>query len=501
MYFLQNLNHANKATKHIMKNFITALCLLLFTAANAQVKLMEGTNSEPFSLVKSQPTFASYATDNTDYLIVKRVANFENINTLIIADKAGTIKLLKEVKINRGTFTENAEVHKIMVVGNTPVAFVERHSKGQSKNTLTVQTIDAGGDLSIKSITVGEFSFTKMGNPGDWYTTLTPDKKHIAVIGQLPHEKDTPDQFLYFLLDENLKETGKGQVSFAGNTKKIPVFNFLASDKGDLYIITEEFDKSYKYPVVYQVPAGSNATTITPVMPPDPTLRNLNYTASVNAAGQLILAGYTQQKKTFSMNDVDAKGTWLFNSAKPLEVKLFPFEKSITNLTARNIIYNGDTFFLVGEQYKEEKEASSATGLARLNMEDNFKYTHENIQVTAFNNDGVKKFDLPMSRKWSARNFDEHLMVASGIINNKLALVYNDQYGKYFEGDYSKNYKLPVAVLVNNDGLMDAPVNFAAQLHSLDSPYSMYAQFFSSSNNRVIVLFGNGTDVKTETFK
>jgi len=485
-----------------MKNFITAIFLLAAAVANAQVKIMEGTNTQPFSLVKRQPAYTSYATDNADYFIVKRVANFENINTLIIADKAGTIKLAKEIRINRGTFTENAEVQKVIVAGNQPIAFIERHSKSQSKNTLTAQTIDANGEVNIPGVTIGEIPFTKMGSPGDWYTTLTPDKKHIAVIGQLPHEKDMPDQFIYFLLDENLKQIGKGQVSFAGNNnKKIPVFNFLASDKGDLYIIAEEFDKSYKYPMLYKVAAGTNATSITPVMPPDPSLRNLSYTSSVNAAGELIMAGYTQQKKTFAMNDVEAKGTWLFNSAKPLEVKLFPFDKAVTNLTARNIVYNGDTFFLIGEQYKEEKEESNATGLARLNMEDNYKYTHENIQVTAFSNDGAKKFDLPVSRKFTAVNFDESLMVASGIINNKLALVYNDTYGKYFEGNYRKNYKLPVAVLINNDGLMDAPVNFATELNAIDNYKTLYTQFFSTYNNRMVVLFGNSSEVKTETFK
>jgi hypothetical protein len=302
-------------------------------------------------------------------------------------------------------------------------------------------------------------------------------------------------------LDDNLKITGTGQFSFAGYTKEIPVWNFLASDKGDMYIISEEFDKSYKYPVVYQCKAGSTTGSIIPVIIADPSLRVLNYVTSVNAAGELVIAGYSQQKKSFTMGDIPATGSWLFNSSKPQEIKTYKFDKPVTNLTARNIVYNGDTFFMIGEQYKEEKEPNRATGMERLRMEENYTYEHNDIVVTAFSNDGNKKFDIPVSRKWQSRNVDQEFMVASGIINNKLAIVYNDQYGKYIDDRNYKNYKLPVAVTINNEGLMDAPVHFEKELDVKLSSYTLLPLFFSSNNNRLVLLTGNEQAVKTVTFQ
>lgn len=191
----------------------------------------------------------------------------------------------------------------------------------------------------------------------------------------------------------------------------------------------------------------------------------------------------------------------MFNSAKPNEVKIFPFDKPVTNLTARNIVYNGDTFYLIGEQYKADKQKFTGSPLSPGALVDVFDYTHQNIMVTAYTNDLVKKFEMPLSRKFTGNEYDQDLMVASGIIRNKLALIYNDEYGKYFDDKYHRYIKTPVAVLITNDGLMESPVNFANELDVKESTYKLYPQFFSNSKGRMVVLSGNDQSVTTNTFQ
>ncbi|MEO6977728.1 MAG: hypothetical protein ABI113_05085 [Mucilaginibacter sp.] len=485
-----------------MKKYIlTTIAVCAIAIAQAQVKATQGSNTQSYT-AEQQPNFTSFSNNEADYFIVSRVERLEKRYTIIIADKTGNINTAADIRINPGTFNNNAEVKSVLVAGNTIAAFIQNKSKSDGKNTLTARVIDKNGILSNTDLPVGSLDFVKMGNAGDWYTTVTPDKKHIAVVGKLPHEKNMPDQFKYFLLDDNLKVTGSGQFSFAGYTKEIPVWNFLASDKGDLYIISEEFDKSYKFPVVYQAKAGSAAGNIVPVIIADPALRMLSYVSSVNPAGELVIAGYSQQKKSFSMGDVQAVGTWIFNSSKPQELKTFKFDKPITNMTARNIVYNGNTFFMVGEQYKGEKDPNRSTGMAALRMEENYTYEHGDIIVTAFGDNGDKKFDLPVSRnKWVSHNVDKEFMLASGITNNKLALVFNDIYGKYIDDRDYRHYKLPVAVTINNDGLMDAPVNFAKDLDVKYSGYVLTPLFFNNNSNRLILLTTNGQNIKTVTFQ
>jgi hypothetical protein len=483
-----------------MKLTILAMALLAFTTAFGQVKVTQGNNSPDFNLNK-QSSFTSFSTSDADYFVIRRVENFEKINTLVVADKNGSITTSKEVRVNMGVFNNSSDVQNLLVVGKNAVVFVENHNKADGKNTLTARVVDKNGNVEPTGVTIGSIDFTKMTNPGDWYTCLTPDKKHVAVIAKTAYEKNIPEQFKYFILDDQLKETSKGNFSFAGNTKKIEVFSFLASDKGDFYLMSEEYDKSYKFPVLYKYTAGAQAMII-PVMIADPDLKNMSYTSKVNPAGDLIIAGYTQRRQTFTTGDTKSVGTWIFNSLKPNEVKTFKLETPATNLTARDIVYNGDTFYLVGEQYKAEKERNTANALARISTTEVFTYTHNDIMITGFTNDCNKKFEMALSRRWESRDFDSDLTVATGIINNKLAVVYNDQYGKYIEDKaYYRDVKLPVAVLVTNDGLMESPVHFAKDLDVKVSTYKLYPQFYSNSDGRLVLLSGNSQSVKTITFK
>jgi hypothetical protein len=252
--------------------------------------------------------------------------------------------------------------------------------------------------------------------------------------------------------------------------------------------------------MVYKYSPGGQPMII-PVMMADPDLKNLNYIASVNPAGDLVIGGDIQQKKTFSAGDPQASGAYLFTSAKPSEVKTFSFEKPVTNLTARNIVYNGDTFFLVGEQYMADKQRNTAPVLSAAAMIDVFEYSHNDIMVSAFTTDFTKKFEIPISRKWTGHDFDLDLTIASGIINNKLVLVYNDQYSKYIDDKYRREVRLPIAVAITNDGLMESPVHFAKELDIKISSYTLYPQFFSAGNNKLVLLSGNVQSVKTNTFQ
>lgn len=482
-----------------MKYFL--LILTAFTSLHVlgQVKVSQGSNSPQFVPAK-QPGFSSFSTDEADYFVIKRSENFERINTLIVADKSGNITSSKEARVNMGLINNTFDVKELLVLGKKPLLFVENHNKADGKNTLSTRTVDKNGNVSATGPNIGSIDFQKMSNAGEWHISLTPDKKHVAVIGKVAAEKNTPEVFKYFILDEELKELNKGQFSFVGNPKPIVVSNFMASDKGDLYIISEEFDKSYKFPTLYKYSADGQ-TNIIPVMISDPGLKNLSYTLKVNPAGNLIIAGYMQKKSGFSMGDIKAVGTWLFNSEKPSEVKTFNFEQAITNLTARNLVFNGDTFYLIGEQYKSEKQPITATGMARLNAPEVFDYFHEDIIVTGYSADGNKKFEMPVSRKWKTTATDQQFMIASGIINGKLGLIYNDLHGKYIDDKYNKHLLLPVALLITNDGLMEAPVNFAKELDVKLSSYVLSPQFFSAAQDKLVVLSLNAQAVKTITFQ
>lgn len=483
-----------------MKYFLYLCCTLISLGAAAQVKVISGKNSAQYAPIK-EPRFYSYSTADHNYFIINRqTPTFDKINTLITSDKTGNIITSKEISINAGMMGNTFDVVDLVVVGNKTVLFVENKIKNDLKNHLSAKIVDVNGNIAATGTKIGSMDFAKPSNGGSWYVSVTPDQKHVAVIGINPHTKNVADQIDYYILDENLKETSKGKFSFAGNTKEMYAAKFMASDKGDFYILNEEYDKTYTYPMLYKFTVGGSAEII-PVMISDPNLKNLSYTSAVNAKGDLIIAGYTQKKANFTAGEIANNGSWFFNSSIPGEVKTFPTTAPLANVIARKLDFNGDTFFLIGEQYKkEEQKVNNPNPLQFANK--NYNFSYGDISVTAFDSGGNKKFEMPVARKWVGSTYDQDLTVGSGIVDNKLALVFNDRYNKYFPDQYNQYayLKVPVAVTITNDGLMETPKNFVKELDIKLSSYVLYPQYTSAGNDRIVILMGKQDAVKTVIF-
>lgn len=473
------------------KYLITASFILITAAMNAQVTVSTGRARE-FSF-KKQPLFSSFATDENYYFHFRRMENAMTYHTLVTADNKGSIEHMSNLKIDMGVFNNSFNIVGIYAVGNKVYAAVENPNKSAGQNTLSLRPIK-DGEIGLRDVKVGALEFEKLTNQGNWLITVTPDKKHLAVVGQTPREKSEPNRYKYFFLDEALTVLNKGEFTFPDDTKRVYFNHFLASDKGDLYMIRTDFEKGYSFPKVYRASVTTTTGTIIDVQPEEDKVQT--YTPAINSEGDLILAGYYKKKANFVVGDVEAVGSWWYTLSKG-KMQMSPFEKRMTNMTAQGLVKNGDTWFLIGEQYKAIKEAPTGS---LMNVEENYTYRHNDVLVTAFDDAGTKKFDIPLSKNYTARNFDADLYPAFGVLNGKLAVVYNDQYGKYFPNTSYDSYKLPVLVYITNDGLMEQPVQLAKELQVPGSAYTLYPQIFGAGKNELVLLQGNNESIKSVVF-
>ncbi|KQR71147.1 hypothetical protein ASF92_07065 [Pedobacter sp. Leaf176] len=464
----------------------------------AQIKAIQGSNSSTFTASKDAELL-TYKTAKSDYFVFQRTEKFNKITTLISVDKNGLLGSPKEIMVNPGVMGNMSGLTKVVAIGNGPIAFTDNQNKNEGINSLTARTIDGAGNLSSTGQLIATIRYTKILNAGRFRIAISPDNKKLAVLAISPHQKDVADEIEYFLFDENLKETSKGKFSFQGFTKELYIDEFFISNNADFYLTKIENDKTYRYPVLLQF-SEKTGPSIIPVMISDPTIKNMSYTSKLNPKGELIIAGYTQTKSTFSVGDPAIAGTWTFNSAVPNEVKTFKSEKKITNLVAKDLQFNGDTFYLLGEQYKSEMDRATSTQLAQYTTERNTSLKYQNIVVTGYSPDGNKKFEMELNRNWNGKNTGYDLTFASGIINNKLTVIYNDQYGKYVNDPSRTNLKVPVAISITNDGLMENPINFAKPLDVELSSYTMLPAFSFNTNNKIILLSANQQSVKTVSF-
>lgn len=469
------------------------IAILFCLSAWSQFKVIE---SEAVNYkMLGKPTVYSFAVEDATYFVVKQTQSVYNTFDLLKVEADGDLTPAKELKFDVGTFKNMNDLNAFQAVGNQLYALVENRNKEDGLNTLTIREVDNTGIDEEVAAKVGAIPYTKMIDPGTWLSYVTPDRQHLAIVAVYPKEKEQPQKGKYYFLDASLKLVTSGDISIGNEKKKNYAFQLLASNAGDFYLINDEFDKSYRFPVVYTKKATEKTFTEFPCVFNDP-IRNFNYKAAISPEGQLVLGGYTQPKQGFRVGDVVANGIWIYHTQNPTTINTLPFDKGITNLKVSNLYFNQGAIMMVGEQVAEERENRPA---GSMSFEENYQYKFGDIVVTGYSPDANSKFDISLNRTFNSRNIVNDLYCASGIIHNKLTVVYNDDLRKYVQNSYS--YKVPVSANITAEGLLEQPAHYEKEFKTGNTGFNMLSQYSSASDKKMVVLLYNGQSFKAATFE
>ena len=417
--------------------------------------------------------------------------------SLLKMDNDGSILSVRPIDVNPGLINDSYFMNSIQSFANKTYALIEHRSKVTGKNILVMRQIETIG-LSKDEKEIGFFPFDKILKPGEWDCSVTPDKKHLAIIGKLPREKDLPERFKFFFVDENLNVVKQGDITFPVEEKKLKSLSFMSSNNGDFYFINKEFEKGSYYPVVYKTSISNTVVSKFEVII-NVTQKVSDFTTTINSDGNLIIAGYYHEEKNFSVgSDRTIKGTFTYNSSNN-EIKTKVFSSPINNLAARGIVLNNSTIFLIGEQYKVSSEVIPTQ--PRTSPQYKYTYENKNILITGFDDKLNHKFDIVVNKDWTSVNSNIECGVGFGIMNEKLSLVYNDQYGKYFQTTTYNQSKLPVVVQISNEGLMDQPISFTNEFSYSNPICTLMPSIFLNQNNIMIVLAKYGGSLRGVKFQ
>jgi len=404
------------------------------------------------------------------------------------------------IRYEVGTFKNMNTLNTLGSIGNTSFILLENRNKEEGKNTLSMSTFSENGKVGAEKKNIGSIPYSKMINPGDWLTYITPDKKHIAIVSVYPAEKGEAQKGQYFFLDESFTVLSSGDLNIPSTSDKKKSYNFslYASDKGDIYLVNSEFEKSssYFYPVVYRKAAAEKDFTMFEVLLKQPYTPLKDYVGAITPTGSLLLGGYTKEKKTFTIGETQSKGVWFYNSDNPTATIIHDFEKSTGRMKAFGILCNNNTAFLVGEQVNEEKEPKSPSAGP---FDENYTYEYNDIMITGNNLSDDSKFDIVLPRKLRGRNITADLNPSFGIVNGKICIIYNDELKKYLKD--AGSYKVPVMVTITPEGLMERPSHFEKAFDTGNTGYDLFTGFSVFTNNQVTVLSSNGRSIKAATFK
>ena len=475
---------------------ITGALSIFASPILAQFNIVE--SHEADALINKTTKCSSFGLNGNSYFVLKNTEEFnEKYSLLSVSADGNNINNIPLV-IDGGTLYNMNSVTGIDRVGKTAFVAIENRNKNEGKNTFIIRTLSDKGALGAEKKEIGFIPYTKMIDPGTWLYYVTNDKQHVAVVAIYPAVKGEPQLGKFYFLDNAFDVITTADLNIpATEKKKNYFFNLLASDKGDVYLVNNEYEKStYKIPVVYSKLANQNTFTENTVLLKEP-YRVFDYTASITETGSLLLGGYTQEKRgSISFGSTSIKGVWFYNSDKPTETNIMDFDKSISNVKILALLNNGNTAFLVGEQVIEKKEPRPA---GYMGFDENYFYEYNDIVVTGYNVPNNTKFDIQLPRKMAGRNFLADLAPSVGIVNEKLCILYNDDLKKFVESSYS--YKVPVTVLINNDGLMEQPIHYAKQFNTGNTGYNVLCNFAFFKSNQFTTLSLSGKYVKGAIFK
>lgn len=492
-----------------MKNLKTiglSLCFVI-TASVTQaqkITITKGRDQVPNKRVNGSQEF-SFVSNENNYFFTSYTNHGLRTFYLQSFDKNGASLVNNELSVEVGVFNNSYSIDEIAGFNNKVYALVEHLDKPAGKNTLTAREIEGSGNVSTSETELMSFAFEKTMNSGFNYSSVSPDGNTLAVVGELPYNKEMPAQFKIATYTKDLKKIKEGEIKFPGENTKNKSISVITANDGTVYLIRKGMTKKGEITLAaYQWQSDAPTEVKEYIIELTPPNQVFNYTYAISKNDELIISGLSYERKTLTVGETKAIGGFYFTNKGKKEnlFKTFNLDAPVDNLTARKILTNGNTIFLVAEQYKEQRITPPASAAGSMsNFDFNYDYTHKSEFVIALDNEGTKKFQLEVAKDFMARDYDKQYYSAYYICNDKLTIIYNDQTRKHVKG-YESYYssEIPVLVQITNDGLMQSPLVFKDDL-KLEQYYGLFPAMSNQvAANKIALLMKNGTNTKLINF-
>ena len=446
-----------------MRNVIQSVCFLLMfcslklTAQDPSAVISE---AKIFSL-KPVSDFYSFSNDWNDFMVFRHAEkDVATSYSLVMTGRNDEIALASNIRVATQVEDNHFSLAGLALAGRNLTAFVQSHNLVTGRSLMSMQALDNKGGLSSEGMLVGYFDVKDAANAGSWKIASSPDQKHIGLIAQLPYVPGEPERFNYYFINEHLTITHKGEFSIENaGLHTLQIRDFLCTDQGGFYLTGASLPGNEGYPLVYKAGVGSDSCKVIPVHRKVLGYESGSYQAKLNPQGELVLAGYFQNKGVVEVKKVQTAGIWSFNSSKPKEVNFQPFDLLAERLDVRHLLINGATYFLVGESKSE-------------------------ILVSALGADGTRKFDLSLNRALNATSSEALPSIVAGILQGKLFLVYG-------------NGKALVALSIDDNGVRKEE----KVLEELKAEDKLLPQFFSGNSDHFRILSASADEIQVITLR
>jgi len=460
-------------------------------AQNTEAKINFGDERE-YKPIKDNGRYTFKAYDKTFYVFSEFIS-FQDKYSIIVCDEKNNVKSTNDLKYTLGVRGDETKIEKIVGLNNKAYLLISNTNKKEGKHRLFAKALDDDLTFEDGETELASFGFTKGMNSGNWIISVSPDQKHLLIIGELPFEsKEIPSKIVYNYLNESLKSEKEGTLTLPGENKKYNNYTAYLANNADMFMVSGLLDKNGdKKPEIF----STNALTANEPVSYLPDLgegKNMfSYAQTVLADNSFSMAGYYDERKKVSMGEAQIKGCFYYNSESCKDIQVSPISTPTENLIARSLTEVENTVYLLGENYKEKKvDVPGQLGFY------NYYYTHKDINSVGFEANGTKKIDVILSRNYSEVSSETELMPVAAVIKSKYAVFFVDNLAKYDPARNGSTYRVPVLVYINNNGLMESPLHFSKEFSSTKDGFSLFSFIPSLATNKLQMIMMQKQDVK-----
>jgi hypothetical protein len=475
-------------------SLILTICFALncgtLMAQNTEAKITFGDEMEYKPVADNgQYTYKAY---NKIYYVFSEFKNFQDNFSIVECDENNNVLSNYELVYGVGTRGNETEIEQIIGINNKAYVLVKNTNKSTGKNRLIAQELSEKCEIGEGEIELASFDYKKLMNAGNWIISISPDQKHLLIVGETPfEEKEIPSKLVYNYLDASMKAEKEGEITLPGENKKNNFYSAHVGNNANMFIVRNGRTRSLnQQPTIFSSNALSKTEPSTYILELPEGKKLFSFSMTVLQNGSFTLAGYYDESKKIMVGDNVIKGCFYYNSEACKDLKITTLNIPTNNLTALNMVENGNTIYLIGESYKYRSESSSNPS----SLTYNYFYTHKDINATGFETDGTKKIDVIIGRNYTDASSEIDLKPVAAVVKDKLAIFFIDNLGKY-DSNYN-NYKVPTLVFINNTGLMESTLHFEKQFSSTKERGTLFSHIPYISGNKFQMLMVEREDAK-----
>ncbi len=476
-----------------MNSKVLNLAALALLTMSSEAQVILSTQGEPFKFeVNEKDEWGSMLISNEIHFTHKTPGISGEIkHGICLAD--GSFEREYTPRIDMGSFGNSHQIEDIFQFNNKLYAAVDHFSKQDTKHSLSLREVDiTTGAVSENNVELISFTAEKMTNMGDCKFSVSPNQSVIAVIGELPFVKEQSCKLKVAIYDNLLARKSEQEIVLPGENKRYNVLHTYVNNDGVVFIVRVRSAKNGDTQLnIYQVDSKVGPEVKEYFVNVEAPNSIMSYITAINPNGELVIAGVTSLRQTFSSGEMKANGVFYFYTSKLTEgvTNFTLLDTPIENLVSRKIIFNGNTYFLIAEQFKEERRSKNNPN-GSMTLDYDYIYISKGNFVFGFSQDGSKKFYVELARLIGGYNASQHIQTGVFVINNKLTLLYSNDRDRE-DMLYQHDKYIHTLAQISNDGLLQTPVQIDRKL-GLESDFILYPSLSIVNNgNQIKVLSKN----------